>query len=454
MSNTINYSSVSKPFIITAVVLLFLGSFVGLVWMMSISGTWQLFPQWLYGLSFRIHKTLQMDGFLTLLIMGIGYMIIPRFRNIQLSSVKLAYLSFVLVLFPLFCMLVIQTAALMENGSANNFLSTAMMILRLSGVIIFLVMVLLALRVRPKLLGLSDYFIALSVVNLVIVNLIELLSLYGYAHTNSLTHIQYWLLFPILMIYGIEYKTLPSFLGFIRPRKTLGIISLIVALISTVLGLASIIIPTDILALPIFFNVVLLVSSLLFASSLYAFGGFDNSEILRLIQGEKKARYHFTVVHIKLSFLFLFIGITMSILFTLVGHQHPEQQYYFIFYDLAIHTIAIGFIGITIALYLPLMLPPIVGRIMDFTNFNKIPLFLIIASLVIRAIGDFFVPMQTSFSYFRDDIISFLVHNMLTYCLGFSGCLVIVSMLIFVLMLHRSMKEINPLPRESSSPDK
>jgi hypothetical protein len=92
---------------------------------------------------------------------------------------------------------------------------------------------------------------------------------------------------------------------------------------------------------------------------------------------------------------------------------------------------------------------------MDFTNFNKIPLFLIIASLVIRAIGDFFVPMQTSFSYFRDDIISFLVHNMLTYCFGFSGCLVIASMLIFVLMLHRSMKEINPLPSESSSsPDK
>ena len=56
-----------------------------------------------------------------------------------------------------------------------------------------------------------------------------------------------------------------------------------------------------------------------------------------------------------------------------------------------------------------------VGRIINFTNFNKIPLFLIIASLGIRAIGDFFVPIQTSFSPFRDDIISFLVHKMLTY---------------------------------------
>jgi len=69
-----------------------------------------------------------------------------------------------------------------------------------------------------------------------------------------------------------------------------------------------------------------------------------------------------------------------------------------------------------------------VGRIINFTNFNKIPLFLIIASLGIRAIRDFFVPIQTSFSPFRDDIISFLVHKMLTYCFSISGWLVIASM--------------------------
>src|SRR6266496_2287474 len=132
------------------------------------------------------------------------------------------------------------------------------MILRLAGVITFLIIVLLTLRIKPKLLGLSDYFIALSVITLIIINVIELLSLYRYTNTDSLTYVQYWLLFPILMIYGIEYKTLPSFLGFIRPRKTLGTTSLIVASISTVLGLASIIIPMDSLALPIFFNVVLL----------------------------------------------------------------------------------------------------------------------------------------------------------------------------------------------------
>ena len=57
-------------------------------------------PRWLQGIS-ELHKMLQMDGFLTLLIMGIGYMIVPRFRNIQLASVKLAYASFILIIVSL-----------------------------------------------------------------------------------------------------------------------------------------------------------------------------------------------------------------------------------------------------------------------------------------------------------------------------------------------------------------
>ncbi len=96
------------------------------------------------------------------------------------------------------------------------------------------------------------------------------------------------------------------------------------------------------------------------------------------------------------------------------------------------------------------MLPPIIGKIINFTNFNKIPLILIIASLGIRAIGGFYVPIQISFSSVRDDNIPILLHKMLTYCFSLSGWLVIAAMLIFVLMLHRSIKEINHLPQKDS----
>ena len=180
MTNTINYSPVSKPFIITAVILLFIGSSIGSVWMMSIFGTAAL-PKWIHGTS-QLHKMLQMDGFLTLLIMGIGYMIVPRFRNIQLASAKLAYTSFLLIL----ASLVLQS---IQTVDSSKNLSLWIMVSRISGLTVFTIIVLWTLRIRPKLLGLSDYFIFLCLVALMAVNAIDL-SGYRYFFTNSLIHIQ------------------------------------------------------------------------------------------------------------------------------------------------------------------------------------------------------------------------------------------------------------------------
>src|ERR671939_1790191 len=95
LSNSINYSHVSKPFVISAVIMLFLGSFIGSLWMMSLFGI--EVPEEFANI-FHLHKIFQIDGFITLLIMGIGYMIIPRFRNIPLLSINLAYLSFLLII--------------------------------------------------------------------------------------------------------------------------------------------------------------------------------------------------------------------------------------------------------------------------------------------------------------------------------------------------------------------
>jgi hypothetical protein len=429
LPNNSNYSPVSKPFIITAVILAFIGSSIGSLWMMSFFGI--ALPQ-LFHNSFQLHKTLQIDGFLILLIMGIGYMIIPRFRNIPLASTNLAYLSFGLVLCSITIYAILQV--LPTTVSNNNLLKWSNL-LRFTGITIFAIIVFSALRVRPKLLRLSDYFIALSIITLIIINIVQSI---GYEYnTNSLTYIQLWLLFPILMIYGIEYKTLPSFLGFIRPRRILGFASFGLVLVSIVLGLIAILLYEENNLFPIIFNIVFLSSALTFGGAVYITGGFDNSgEIRRLIQGEKKARYNFTTINIKLSFLFLYIGITMALLFNLFHES-------FAFYDLAIHIIAVGFIGTTITLYLPLMLPPVIGRTIDFTNFNKIPLILIILSLSIRAIGDFvFTQSSTYFaptsSHLYQPIIILQQHFF-----GLSSWFIVASMFIFVIMIHRSLGESN-----------
>jgi hypothetical protein len=431
LPNNPNYSHVSKPFIITAVVLAFIGSSIGSLWMMSFFGI--ALPQFFHN-SFQLHKTLQIDGFLILLIMGIGYMIIPRFRNIPLASTNLAYLSFVLVLCSITIYAIYQILPITENN--NNLLKWSNL-LRLTGIIIFAIIVFLALRVRPKLLRLSDYFIALSIITLIIINIVQSI---GYEYnTNSLTHIQLWLLFPILMIYGIEYKTLPSFLGFIRPRRILGFASFGLVLVSIILGLISIMLYEEYNLFPIIFNIVFLSSALTFGGAVYITGGFDNSgEIRRLIQGEKKARYNFTTIHIKLSFLFLYIGITMALLFNLFNET-------FAFYDLAIHIIAVGFIGTTITLYLPLMLPPVIGRTIDFTNFNKIPLILIILSLSIRAIGEFAFTQSSSpyLAVISSHLYQPIIIILQQHFFGLSSWFIVAAMFIFVIMIHRSLGKSN-----------
>ena len=143
--------------------------------------------------------------------------------------------------------------------------------------------------------------------------------------------------------------------------------------------------------------------------------------------------------------MFLFIGIAIAILFSIVGQ-------YFVFYDLVIHSIAIGFIGLTMALYLPLMLPPIIGKIIHFTNFNKIPLLLIILSLSIRAVGDFVVGADCCLLSPSEYLRSSSSLQILKYSFGLSGWIIVLAILVFVIMIHKSMKQVNPLPSSNTNP--
>jgi hypothetical protein len=249
---------------------------------------------------------------------------------------------------------------------------------------------------------------------------INVMHLFGYARSGgSLSEVQALLLFPVLMIFGVQYKTMPSFLGFIRPRKRLSAVSFGLAVASVILVLVS---ALDGSAPPaIASNIALLSCVTTFAGAIYTFGGFDNSEILRFIQGEKKARYMYTIRHSRLAFAFLFVGIAAALTFNIFST--------YILYDLAIHYTTIGFIGITIALYLPLMLPPITGRMVHFTRFNTIPILLVISALVVRTIGDLAITFQTTPGA--------------SYALMSAGWLVVAALSAFVIMIHRSMREVN-----------
>jgi len=65
-----------KPFVITALIMLIISSMIGSIWMMTIYGV--ILPAELISM-IHLHKLLQFDGFISMIIMGIGYLIVPRF---------------------------------------------------------------------------------------------------------------------------------------------------------------------------------------------------------------------------------------------------------------------------------------------------------------------------------------------------------------------------------------
>ena len=393
--------------------MLIIGSVLGSIWMMMM----------IYGLKLpaelmsrvNLHVLLQFDGFLTLMIMGMGYLIVPRFRNITIPSIKIAYASYVFMLISIICSIVVSWPGVPQMiHDFGSFLADTFRVLAVG---IFCFIIIWILRVRPKLLRMADYFIGMSVV------LFGTLTVLHSFNFNVITNnILLWLMFPILMIFGVEYKTLPSFISFIWPRKLPSLISAALLTLSLCCGIASTFHHSILLST--LFQFSFLAGAICFAWAHNIFVGFDTSNIMQLSKGEKKARYKYTLFIAKVSFAFLFVGITLSI----TSIYLPNI---FVIYDMWIHIIAIGFIGLTIALYLPLLLSPILGRTIRFTHFSKLPIWLILISLSVRVVGDIFIQ---SISYSGE-----VSYQYLAISLSLSGWLIVAAILSFMFMVHRSM---------------
>jgi hypothetical protein len=174
--------------------------------------------------------------------------------------------------------------------------------------------------------------------------------------------------------------------------------------------------------LPILFNLFMMFSSITFSISIYLYNNYENKKYILQSAIDKKERYLYTLYHTRISFYFLYVGLFLGILFYIFDKK-------FMFYDLSIHFIAIGFIGITIASYFPMMIAPIFGKPIIVKKINKIPLILIIFSLLTRTIGMVYT------SYFNSSGFSFL--QSLT---SISGFLILLAIIIFIALMYKSIK--------------
>jgi hypothetical protein len=402
-----------KPFIVSAILFIFAGSLIGSIWFAFIL---KINIPYFNGAIFNLHSIFQIESGLTLLIMGIGFMIVPRFRNIAIGSLQIIKISFLSILVS--TLLVVVSSLNLSGSIINEDIGFIAAIIRIIGIALFVAKIFDTLKIKPKLLRTADYFVGFSVICLLILSILTLFKLNG----NALMDIELQLLFPIIMIFGIEYKTLPSFLGFVRPKKKLGLLSLIFLVITFIVGVSTNIYNTSVIVLPIIFNVFVILSSILFSVSVYAYNNYENKKYILQSPTDKKERYLYTLYHTKVSFYFLYAGGALGLMFYIFDKN-------FIFYDLSIHFIAIGFIGITIASYLPMMLAPILGKPIVIKKFNKIPMILIVISLIIRSIGMIYMSYFNSYGF-----------SSLYVLASISGFLILLAIIIFIVLLYNSIK--------------
>jgi hypothetical protein len=390
-------SSWSRPFVKAAVITLFIGTSVGTIYMLLLSGIN------IHNATISIsllHRELQISA-VTILVMGVMYMLVPRIRSIKFKNVLEARISFILIIVSL----ILYALAMY----INYYYIIIAYVVRLTALAIFAYVIASMLKVAPRVGRVSDYYLALALIMLIAYNVI----LATDYNMDNLNRVYLWLCFVVYVIFGVQYKTVPVFFGRATPIKGLDILAFILASISALLLLIQI---------RVYAYTLLIATSTIFAYSIYVMSKYRIPEFLYTSEDpqarEKISRLKFFIPLLRVSYIMLVLGLVTALLYDLMP--------IFALYDLAIHLVTIGFIGITIMNFMPIMLPPILGRSVNYTRFNMLPLIILLAGIVVRVAWNI-LPLITQ------------VDRLM---LGTSGFIVLLAMILYIRMIHSSMEPI------------
>ena len=133
------------PIIIAAIIFILIGSFVGTIWFAFILNV--NIPVF-NGSVFNLHGIFQLESGLTLLIMGIGFMIVPRFRNVSIGLITIIKISFLSIILSTF--LVIVSTINIYESVINQRIIFISEIFRIFGVLLFVGKIIDTLKIKPK----------------------------------------------------------------------------------------------------------------------------------------------------------------------------------------------------------------------------------------------------------------------------------------------------------------
>ncbi|MCL4517569.1 MAG: hypothetical protein M1587_00040 [Thaumarchaeota archaeon] len=359
------------------------------------------------GAAFEAHPYLQIFGFLSEFVMGVGYSLLPLFKSRSMSHEELGYFSYFFITIANAILLVSSF-----DSSADPTLAKFASVLILVSSIIFASQALSLFRRQSKLLGEAEPFMILSVVSFVALSLDFLLDQFSLIHEQvfSTPYLYLSLLgFVGSMIFGVMLRTIAFRLT--TYRKKLAMWTFLLQALAVAAISASVLVEIKLLneLAGVFFlaaSVSMILTARIFERSkkLLPFGA--TAAMPNRIQSYTDASEISAAIWLILGCI---LGIAIA-----------TQDGYLV-RDLFIHVVAIGFVGSTIIGYAPVLLPGVLTSRGPREKLSLWPLLLLDAGLAVRVAGNSYaIAMGSSLPLWE----------------SLSGILIILSMVSFGYFLH------------------
>ncbi|MEM3638338.1 MAG: hypothetical protein QXE12_06625 [Conexivisphaerales archaeon] len=371
---------------------------------------------------FSPHPYAQIYGFIFEFVIGVAYILVPRFKAERIRSISLAYLSYAAI-----------TASdiffITSDSFASSLIGSLASALFLFGTLVFALQTIsLAFEEKggfPE----TNPLIAESALAALLSSIALLLAYNRFPGISidifSDSSIYLSLLgFAISMVYAVEIRSVSFRQSDYRP------------------GWANLTWLFQGIAIILDFTSLLTSSTLMLFSAEFFFllAAVAASISMKLFEMNHPLMYRpsMTQVHYRImyyndaamlpAFIWLFMASAIGLIITLPNfmsaHLLPPAVIAvadsFYMRDLFIHAIAIGFIGSTILCYAPMLLPGLLGRRGPTTGLSYYPLIFLNLGMLFRAAGDFYS----------------LRSGYLPYWEALSGPLILVSMVWFLYMIH------------------
>jgi len=408
-------------FIATAGLLAFFGTTVGAIMLASLSGV----PVVLGLTLFLSHPYVQIFGFLMEFVFGVAFSLLPRFKGIRATRLwtNLGYFSYCIATTANVMFIVSAVQLIPKESWFLDVLGAALIFL--SAAIFFCLTSFLALNPKGGFHE-ANPLIFVSGLSLLLVSALLLVNQSNSNYDVFTLQMVFLALLGFVgsMIYGVEIRAVV--LRQSNYRKRWARVSGAMQFSAVLVAFASALNPSYLLFLSTLGAVLFLAAA---AALVLSIRSFEFARSLMNIQAMTKPHYRivqYNEVYIASGSIWLLLGCGLGIVAAGLGRGDP-----FVVWDSFIHSVAIGFIGSTVACFAPMFLPAILGgKSPSSTGLSLGPLIVLNAGLIIRVVGG---------------LTSLFGTRMLPLWESLSGPLILAAMIWFVLMfrnLGRSRKQL------------